>query len=353
MQAVDAADFTQHGLGQLDAVADLCRGRQVEQHTGQLPVMVLDIDATDQVGGIFLVGHPACGGRGRTFFGQDKNRRAARSWFDPCIGMDGDEQVGLHLAGFFDAHVERDKIVAITREHDPHVGLLFDLGFQALGNGQHDVFFMAATAPDRARILTAVTGVEGDGQQAHQGWNFFFTRFQAGHVRIEEFQTRIVLAAWSGFGFCFRNLRRWIELLIFRPFTFFDQLGNRIELLCRIKVKYQSVLVITDRFEREYLWRDFGFQVEHEAHHVRPVLANPNLRDVWVIRLDFGDQALHGGIEFQPLDINDQSFRILDDEMGGFQVAIVFERDTGVVVRRPDPHGNNLRSTGNAGNDHR
>ncbi len=54
--AIDAANFTQHGLAQFQAVADGGRLRQVEQGLGQHRVLDRrDVDATDQVSGIFLL----------------------------------------------------------------------------------------------------------------------------------------------------------------------------------------------------------------------------------------------------------------------------------------------------------
>jgi hypothetical protein len=103
------------------------------------------------------------------------------------------------------------------------------------------------------------------------------------------------------------------------------------------------VLVGADRLEHEHLRLDFFLQVEHQPHHARAVLADPHLLDVRVARLDLGDQALERRVQVEPFDVDHQPFRVLHDEVGRFQVAVVFQRDAGVVGRRPDPHREDLR----------
>ena len=77
--------------------------------------------------------------------------------------MDRDEQVGLYLARFLDAHIERQEVVAVAREQGAHVRLGIDQGLQPPRDHQRDVLLARAAAAERARILAAVAGVDDDG----------------------------------------------------------------------------------------------------------------------------------------------------------------------------------------------
>ena len=364
MQAVDAADFAQHGLAQLHAVIDLRRRRQVEQHAGQLLVVVLYVHAADQVGLVFLVGQPARSRRGGALFGQHEDGRAARRRLDERVGVDRDEQVGLHLARLFHAHAQRDEEIGVAREHDAHVRLQFQLGFQALGDGQHHVFFAAAAAAHGARVFAAVAGVERDGNHAHhflarQGARFgALFRADIGHGRHDGRHRRRDghgrLAAVGQGQRGWRRMRVGHQGLgrVARPVALFDHLRDQVRLVHGIQIEDQTVVVGAGRRQGKQLRRDFFLQVEDQAHHVGPVLAHAHLLDVRVVRLDLRHQAFQGGIELQSFDVDHQPFRVLDDEVGRLQDAVVFQGDARVVLGRPDAHGENLRRHRRHGREH-
>ncbi|MNN54782.1 hypothetical protein D3C81_1696190 [compost metagenome] len=143
------------------------------------------------------------------------------------------------------------------------------------------------------------------------------------------------------FGHRWRHRRfgRFIE----RPLAFFYQCGNRVRRIDRIQIKHQAVLILVDRRQGKHLWIHFFLQVEYEAHHARPVLADAHLLDIRVVRLDLGDQAFQRRVQVDAFDIHHQPFRILDDEVIGLQVRIVFQRDAGVILGWPDAHRKDLR----------
>jgi hypothetical protein len=134
-----------------------------------------------------------------------------------------------------------------------------------------------------------------------------------------------------------------------------DHAGQRIDRLDRIQVEDQAMPVAGHRCQGEHLRLDLFLQVEHEAHHVRPVLGDPHLADVGVVRLDLGDQAFQRFVERQALDVDHQARRIGHHEVRGLQLAVVFQRDAGVFVGRPDAHGEELgrrRRQGQGGREH-
>ena len=76
--------------------------------------------------------------------------------------MNGDEQVGLHTAGFLHAHAKRHEIIVVARKHDAHARVGIDDGFEFFGDRQGHMLFVRAATANRARILAAVTWIEND-----------------------------------------------------------------------------------------------------------------------------------------------------------------------------------------------
>ena len=62
VQPVDVTNFTQHFLSEPHAVFDLCRGRKIEQHAGELHTMPFEVDPADKISVIFFLGQPAGSG---------------------------------------------------------------------------------------------------------------------------------------------------------------------------------------------------------------------------------------------------------------------------------------------------
>ena len=56
VQGIDFLHFFQDTIGEFHALLDLTGYRHINQHTGNLAVLMLDIDAPNQVRGIFTVG---------------------------------------------------------------------------------------------------------------------------------------------------------------------------------------------------------------------------------------------------------------------------------------------------------
>ena len=267
--------------------------------------------------------------------------------------MDRHEEVGLHLARLLNTHVKWHEIVGVPGEHDAHVRHLLDLRLQAASDRQHHVFFPTAAAADGAGVFAAMTRVECDRDQAvelRRGRGRLgarkialqFTRKLPGHVPAAagrgQRRTRRV-GLW-------RRVDQRIGCfgpLVDHPVALADQRCNRVRLRDRIQVENQPVLVFSHRAQGEYLGLDLFFQIEHEAHHVRPVLADTHLADIRVVRLNLRHQTFQRRIEIDALDIDHQALRILDDEMRGLQVGIVFQGDAGVVLGRPDPDCQDLR----------
>ena len=139
--------------------------RQIEQGAGNVPILVCQIDAADEVGIVLLLSQPARGRAGGAALGQHIHRTAVGLGFDEGVGVDRHEQVRTHTSGTDDALTQRHEIVAVARQHRAHVGFGVDLALQAACDRERDVLLVAACSPDCAGIFAAVAGVEHDGEQ--------------------------------------------------------------------------------------------------------------------------------------------------------------------------------------------
>jgi hypothetical protein len=111
------ADVGQDFLTDVEAGGQRRGHRQVEQHTGEHAVLVVEADvagAADQVGTVFAVGQPAGGLGGGAAIGQGKHRGTEGGRRRRGVGVDRDEQVGALLAGDFGTAAQRDEVVAGT-----------------------------------------------------------------------------------------------------------------------------------------------------------------------------------------------------------------------------------------------
>ena len=98
--------------------------------------------------------------------------------------------------------------------------------------------------------------------------------------------------------------------------------------------------------QRELLRRHGLFQVQHQAHRARLVLADPNASDERVVGLHLADQLAQRGAELQPVDIHHQTRRVVGAEVAGRQRGVGFECQPGVVGRRPKPHRDDAGAKG-------
>jgi hypothetical protein len=257
---------------------------------------------------------------------------------DKGVGVDRDEQVRLHLSRLFDAGAERDEIVAVAGEHDAGIRQRFQARLEFLGHGQHDVLLARAGGADRAGVLAAVAGVEGDRHHAHHvvrrlGWLAWLggrlarcrrndrlggaRRRIPAHRRDFRFQARHRIGRHRLRGRHRHRRHGGRGAVAGRPLALFDQGGDRVGFLDRIQVENQAVFIFRHRRQREHL-RFHGFlQVEYQAHHVRAVLADAHLLDVRVVRLDFRHQAFQGVVQGQAVDVDHQPRRIRHQEVLG------------------------------------
>ena len=78
------------------------------------------------------------------------------------IRVHGDEHVGLRDARAPDAIAQHEEVVAVAGEHGAHAGLGVDAVRERARDGEHHILFARAVAADRAGILPAVAGIDGD-----------------------------------------------------------------------------------------------------------------------------------------------------------------------------------------------
>ena len=173
VQLANTAYFAQHGAADFQAVVDLGGGAHVKQGAFHLGIPSLDVQATDQIGLVFLCGHPARCRAGRAALAQRKDAGALRAGCKKRIGVDADEQVGLHMAGLLHPHMQGHKKIGVAREVGAQ-GVAVDGGGvnaipQAVGQTQHHVFFLRAAGSDGAGVFAAMTGVQRDDDQAIGG----------------------------------------------------------------------------------------------------------------------------------------------------------------------------------------
>ena len=102
----------------------------------------------------------------------------------------------------------------------------------------------------------------------------------------------------------------------------------------------------TDRLEREHLRLHFGLQVEHDADHARAVTRHAQLLDVRIVRGELAFELGERRREVVRLEVEDKARRILDREKLVFDLRRRLEGEARVIVRGPDPAGDDLRLRG-------
>ena len=126
-----------------------------------------------------------------------------------------------------------------------------------------------------------------------------------------------------------------------------NQLGQGVELLRWVQVQHQAVLVGRNRLQGEDLRLGRLLQIEHHAHHVGAVLADADGGDIGVIGLHFDGQLFERVGQLHALNVHRQARWIGDEGLRGLERFVRFERDAGIVRRRPDPHGHHAGAKGN------
>jgi hypothetical protein len=278
--------------------------------------------------------------------------------------MDGHEQVGLHALGLLHAFAQRHEEVGVAREQHAHAGLGVEALAQLQRHRQHHVLFLQAGGPDRAGILAAVAGIDGDHQQAVD-LALFLGRERARGERRLRLHRRGVGAAQrrvagvgqaacggarprsSGRAGAARDLAdelaervlhglrgRLLGLLLAA-----QQREQRILLLDRVEVEHEPVLVGRDRRQHELLRGDGLLQVQHQAHHARLVLAHAHAGDERVVGAHLAHHVAQGRAQLEVVDVDDEAVRVVGDEVARHQRLVGLDRDAGVVGRGPDADG--------------
>ena len=142
---------------------------EVQQHRRQRIVGFLRTRAADQIGRVFFVGQPACALRRSPAQRQHVHRRTLGRAVLSGVGVDRNEDVGLGRARELAAPGQRQKHVAVPGQNRLQSWRGIDLAGELTRNGQGDIFLALAGRADRARILAAVTGVDGYDQRASAG----------------------------------------------------------------------------------------------------------------------------------------------------------------------------------------
>ena len=207
--------------------------------------------------------------------------------------MDRYEEVCLYLARFLHARLQRNEIVTVADEQAAQSGFAVEFRLKATRDGERHVLFVSAAAALGARILAAMTCVDGDDERA-RGAPRALSRRRARPSRCASVLSRT--ASSCGFRTRFgtvRDRRRSVSGGRCRlsaasccSLALRHQRHQRIGRRERIDVHHQTVTVVADRFEAEDLRLRFALQVEHDAQHAGFETAHPHRLDVGIVARD-------------------------------------------------------------------
>ena len=102
------------------------------------------------------------------------------------------------------------------------------------------------------------------------------------------------------------------------------------------------MLVFVDRRQRKDLRIDGCFQVKNQTDGFRIKLADADVLDVGIVRLDFGDQFFQGRVQLDTLYIDDEAFRVGQNKVFRLNLAVMFQCDTCIVIGRPCTDGDDI-----------
>ncbi len=201
--------------------------------------------------------------------------------------MDGHEQVSPLGARDFRALTQRDEVIAGTGQFSAIALFAIDLALKLLGNREHDVLFFLTTAAGRARVFTAVTGINNDDDVALAVWHR--GEFDLGLGRADRHHRgRSRRGGGRGIG----DRRRRVGI------------GGVV-----VQVDHQTVAVLLVRREGEALGRHRFFQVDDHAQVVRRALRRAHAGDRRVGRRHVQRPTQGGAV-----DVDDQTIRGLQRE---------------------------------------
>ena len=136
--------------------------RQIEQRSGQESILIVQIDAPDEVGIVLALREPSRRGAGGAVLRKREHRRATGGWRGERVGVNRNEKVRLYPARLLNAHVQWNKVVVITRQYRAHVGLSVEHADESLCDRKRDILLVGSARTDRARVLAAVARVDHD-----------------------------------------------------------------------------------------------------------------------------------------------------------------------------------------------
>ena len=167
MHLGNALQLTQHQATNVKAGGNGGILRKIQQHRGEQVILVIQTHAADEISAVLTFRQPATSLTAGALLRQHPHRGAARTAITEGICMNGNKQIGLHVARLLHTLAQTDVIVAGADHHRPHAALLADQPFQPARDGQHHILFPRAVTAGGPRIVTAVTGVDGDDHIAH------------------------------------------------------------------------------------------------------------------------------------------------------------------------------------------
>jgi len=107
------------------------------------------------------------------------------------------------------------------------------------------------------------------------------------------------------------------------------------------------VPVAADRRQFENLRAGLSLEFHDHTDDARLVAPGAQQANVGVIGGDLARQSVKDAVELDSLEVDHETIRILDQEMGVLQWRAVLDRHPGVVSRRPDAHRHDAgRTTG-------
>ena len=390
VQLGHTANLTQQRGTELETVLDLRGGAHVQQHALHMLVLhAAHIQAADQVSLIFLVGQPARCRAGGAAFAERKHAGAASGGRGEGVGMNADEQVGLHAAGFFHAGGKRHKEVGIARHHGAHGAAanagVVDALAQQVGHFEHHIFFAQAAGAGSTGVFAAVAWVQHHDDDAVRA------------LRGSDIGRRTWRGCWGGRrpwgwsgrlrnhgGGCGdRNRRRCRHTLVALgnqvaqrvslrcggndgwwrcgdqatvrggcggdstgatyaaciAQAFADQCLQRVHRLGGVQVQHQAVFVGCNRGEGKDLGAGFLLEVDDQSHHAGRELAHADAGDIRVVGANLGHQLFQSRVQVQPFHIHGKAWWGGNEDGLGCQRNIGFQRDARIVGGGPDAHG--------------
>ena len=309
----------------------------------------LDVQPAHAVGAVFLIGHPARGrARGRSL-AEGKHAGAARFGREEGIGVQADEQIGLHPLGFLHPHMQGHKIIGVTRQEGAHRQVAA-LGFQhraidAVAQAQSDfkdhIFFTGPFGADGARVFAPMARI-----QRHHNHAI------GGRRRGRDRRRRRRRGRGFGFGGDRRLHARMFGQQIAQGVLrcrALGPLGNQgfqgVGHLCGVEVQHQTVVVIGlatfDRWQGENLGLHHLAQIQNQPHGGGGELAHPHPCDEGVIGAHFAHQLSQCRVQLDALDVHRQPWGIGHKQGLRLQGCVRLDGDPGVLCCRPDPYRHN------------